>query len=355
MTFAGDKQSPIPESEVKRIEIERMANEKLARETFRAIRNYLFEQRMIRQDAGKEECDIATAKLDRSVVEQITQTTHANHYDTYLEMATLQFEKDALETTNTLTGLANDTMAVRTFELLKIDRENDKKCGPIVVVRLDLDGFKLINDTFGHHAGDVVLKAVGETLTKSLKRAADKAIHFSGDEFGILLTNMHAGTNPDGSPQTIDETAEHVISRILADIENIDLNQLDQNIPAGRRITASAGFKVVPDNSTDDFAVFKKEADKGSIVAKNLKFVKDYKDGSKRVINSNTSLEDHLKTYGITPEAYEQSAKKNGMVRVFDEILTAEAKRKGSEITPEVLQNRDRLMEETISKLEASV
>ena len=52
---------------------------------------------------------------------------------------------------------------------------------------IDLDGFKMINDTYGHNAGDAMLKRVGELLIKSI-RQTDAASRLSGDEFGLLLT-----------------------------------------------------------------------------------------------------------------------------------------------------------------------
>ncbi len=53
---------------------------------------------------------------------------------------------------------------------------------------IDLDGFKLINDTYGHSAGDIMLCEVGKILGGSI-RATDDAARLSGDEFGLLLTN----------------------------------------------------------------------------------------------------------------------------------------------------------------------
>ncbi|MGE0745484.1 MAG: GGDEF domain-containing protein [Rhodospirillales bacterium] len=59
---------------------------------------------------------------------------------------------------------------------------------PLSLVMLDLDHFKRINDSYGHPIGDLVLKLVGHTLTKSIK-GADTAARYGGEEFAVILPN----------------------------------------------------------------------------------------------------------------------------------------------------------------------
>lgn len=60
-----------------------------------------------------------------------------------------------------------------------------------VLLLIDLDGFKAINDTFGHPAGDFVLEIVADTLRKSTRKV-DDAARLGGDEFAVILNNVPA-------------------------------------------------------------------------------------------------------------------------------------------------------------------
>lgn len=62
---------------------------------------------------------------------------------------------------------------------------------PFAVMMLDLDGFKPVNDTYGHDAGDEVLKIVGQRI-RQINRGSDFAARLGGDEFVILLRNCPA-------------------------------------------------------------------------------------------------------------------------------------------------------------------
>lgn len=86
---------------------------------------------------------------------------------------------------DTLTGLGNrryfDDAINKSLQL------SERKHQPLVLILLDLDNFKQVNDNFGHHAGDEVLLAVADAMRCTL-RASDNLFRFGGDEFAVLLT-----------------------------------------------------------------------------------------------------------------------------------------------------------------------
>jgi len=113
-----------------------------------------------------------------------------------LAMRALESSRDEAmiaATHDPLTGLPNRALARdRLAEALR-DCPPDARVG---VVFADLNGFKLINDTYGHAAGDAVLKATGQRLARTVRRG-DTAARLSGDEFLLVL----CGLPPDWDPE----------------------------------------------------------------------------------------------------------------------------------------------------------
>ena len=88
---------------------------------------------------------------------------------------------------DTLTGLPN--RALFSDRLRHAMDRTRREAGKVAVLLMDLDDFKLVNDSLGHSAGDELLVDVGERLVASL-RAGDTAARLGGDEFALLLENL---------------------------------------------------------------------------------------------------------------------------------------------------------------------
>jgi diguanylate cyclase (GGDEF)-like protein len=86
-----------------------------------------------------------------------------------------------------LTGLYNRRYMEDVLE--RTHAHAEKHHGAFCIVALDIDRFKLINDTFGHAAGDTMLKAIAQLLT-SLVRNEDTVCRFGGEEFVILMPSI---------------------------------------------------------------------------------------------------------------------------------------------------------------------
>jgi diguanylate cyclase (GGDEF)-like protein/PAS domain S-box-containing protein len=88
---------------------------------------------------------------------------------------------------DTLTDLPNRSMFVERLKhaLIRSHRDNQ----PVVLLYLDLDRFKSINDTLGHQTGDLLLQQVAARL-RDLVRAHDTVARLGGDEFTVVLTDM---------------------------------------------------------------------------------------------------------------------------------------------------------------------
>ncbi len=88
---------------------------------------------------------------------------------------------------DTLTNLPNRLLFADRLEQAVIRSERSKTSMALMLV--DIDDFKLVNDSFGHDAGDKLIQAVGDLISKSLRRA-DTIARLGGDEFAIIIEGI---------------------------------------------------------------------------------------------------------------------------------------------------------------------
>lgn len=126
-----------------------------------------------------------------------------------------------------LTGLKNrrafQDIALESLEAAK------RNLGKLAMLYIDLDKFKLINDTYGHDKGDQLLQAFAQRIASSI-RSSDMPCRVGGDEFLVLLTDIKD-----------EEEIIRVVDRMITSFqEPYDLNQLKLNV------TSSIGISVFP-------------------------------------------------------------------------------------------------------------
>ncbi len=133
---------------------------------------------------------------------------------------------------DSLTNLANRLLLQdRISKAIQLAKRNDTKAA---VMFLDLDHFKLINDTLGHGVGDNLLIYISELL-KNQVREADTVSRLGGDEFVVLLSSLSSA-----------EDAKHISEKIQAALQQkhtIGTHQL--------YITTSIGVAIYPDHAQD--------------------------------------------------------------------------------------------------------
>jgi diguanylate cyclase (GGDEF)-like protein len=100
----------------------------------------------------------------------------------------LQHEMEHRALHDTLTGLPNRALLADRFEQALRGAERAGTSAGLLL--LDLDRFKEVNDTFGHHYGDELLRQIGPRLAGVL-RGVDTIARLGGDEFAVLLTDVH--------------------------------------------------------------------------------------------------------------------------------------------------------------------
>jgi len=135
------------------------------------------------------------------VTQDVQREAELRHAHRFAEEMRAENERQALH--DGLTGLPNR----RSYDLLLANRISGAGSGgpkDCVLIRVDLDHFKYVNDTLGHEAGDLVLQRVAEVLRDCL-RAGDFAARIGGDEFSILL-----------APGARREDAAEIVERIQA-------------------------------------------------------------------------------------------------------------------------------------------
>jgi diguanylate cyclase (GGDEF)-like protein len=168
---------------------------------------------------------------------------------THSELQLKQRELERLTRQDGLTGLFNRNTFV---ELSNNELKRAKRQGSsTTILLLDLDHFKRINDTWGHPAGDAVLRHVAQTMVNSV-RSTDLVGRLGGEEFIVLL------------PHTSAETGRKIAEKIRQRLEVSELRWEGTRIS----VTASIGLSGTSADESREFDSLYTEADKALYLAK---------------------------------------------------------------------------------------
>jgi diguanylate cyclase (GGDEF)-like protein/PAS domain S-box-containing protein len=149
---------------------------------------------------------------------------------------------------DTLTGLPNRRMMrERLAQEIKKCRRDDRQ---LAVLFLDLDHFKEVNDTLGHHQGDVLLTEAAQRITHCL-REVDTVSRMGGDEFTVIVTELQAA-----------DSLEGILNKLLTALGGVFQLGTEQVF-----VSASIGVTLYPTDATDIDGLLK-NADQALYVAK---------------------------------------------------------------------------------------
>ena len=138
-------------------------------------------------------------------------------------LAELLGDAERLARTDALTGLANARAFIERLrqEVARAQREGT----PLCLGYVDVDNLKVINDAYGHAAGDELLREVAQAIRQSV-RASDVAARLGGDEFAVLFVGMRQ------------DAAEAAAGRLLERLRRLD------DLHPGRKLGASIGVAM---------------------------------------------------------------------------------------------------------------
>ncbi len=139
---------------------------------------------------------------------------------------------------DSLTGLYNNHYFYKEFE---DEIEKSKRYNRIFsLVMFDIDDFKLINDRYGHIAGDKALKHLSDCIKKTIRKDVDIAARYGGDEFVIIFPNTSA------------ENTYKVCTRLLETVRNTPVVAGENTF----NITLSMGISEFPKDGEESYFLF---------------------------------------------------------------------------------------------------
>ena len=167
-----------------------------------------------------------------------------------INLEKIQAHYRELSLTDALTGLHNKRF-LRIELDLAVERARETKM-PLSLMLLDLDDFKMVNDSFGHAVGDEILATLARSM-RSCTRESDSSCRYGGDEFVIIM------------PATLGEDAFLVAERIRNRFTSDNARDVES-----RKVRATVSLGVVEFNGVETAEAFQARADDAMYEAKRL-------------------------------------------------------------------------------------
>lgn len=205
-------------------------------------------EQSVRDDLGSIETAVDTGELPQ--IKTVLSKTVQNITETFAQKKKA-YETQIKELNDRMSGLRQDLVAARE-EMKRDTLTNAYNRGafdtaivqslnthfilnqPVTLVLIDLDNFKEINDTYGHAAGDEVLRAMGDCLARSFIRKSDFTARYGGDEFAVILSD------------TTSENSISLIERFMHKVGEITVPYASDDVNVG----CSIGFTQIHDDDS---------------------------------------------------------------------------------------------------------
>ena len=186
---------------------------------------------------------IAAAIIIIAPIFQSIQNNQRSLINTSKKLHSVNKRLETASITDSLTELYNRRYfnLVYNRELTRCIRERTS----VAFMMLDIDYFKVYNDSYGHLQGDSTLKAVAHVMKETLKRPGDYIFRLGGEEFGVLISNI------------TEENAYTMAERLRQNVRDLKIEH--KNSKASDYITLSIGVIVLtPDQNIDPETIIQK-------------------------------------------------------------------------------------------------
>lgn len=176
--------------------------------------NELAEQQQMRDDlkALVHERD-AALRAECEANESLESKVRERTFELEITLRELEDVNEQLEKQTThdfLTGVRNRNYFDRRY--LAESRRSRREQRPLAIVMLDIDHFKAVNDTYGHVAGDDVIRAVAQRIREHLHRPGDEVTRYGGEEFALILPNTPLAGARSVAQEIIDAISQSPVS-----------------------------------------------------------------------------------------------------------------------------------------------